>query len=230
MNYSIGKTPTIDAIVIKSLLVPVITPEVNPLDSLEIVRQALDQALNKDKNTEELPDLSKHYRSLSPKLLKAALWVVNRRIEYAEALDSYLYALYEESVGKDFEMTPHSQVESTPRFNFDKLDRHLKYYLLQGTENDIVLNGNEARKERPRTTLNKTLESSSTTSFLIADCFATAKKYRKSSGDLNIKTVSEEVLNHANKKYGPVTGQSDSSIRNRLNDGKIVLPDPRESK
>lgn len=137
MNYSIGSTPAIDEIVIKTLVIPVFSPELNPLVSLEVIREAIEQVLDKGMNPDDKSEMCQYYESFSPAQLKAALRVVNKRISYANALDEYLEVLYRESVGNDSGLTPHSQIESTPRFNFDAIDEHLKLYLLQGSDSDF---------------------------------------------------------------------------------------------
>ncbi len=137
MNYSIGKTPAIDEIVIKTLDIPVISPEINPLVTLEVIREAIEQVLDKGMNPDHKLEVCQYYESFSPAQLKAALRVVSRRISYANALDEYLEVLYHESVGNDSGLTPHTQVESTPRFYFDAIDEHLMLNLLQGTDSDF---------------------------------------------------------------------------------------------
>lgn len=219
MGYSIGKTPAIDEIVIKTLVIPVISPKINPLDVLEAVREAIEQVLDNDLDPDKKSEVCQYYESLPPAQLKAALKVVNRRIAYANALDEYLEVLYHESVGNDSELTPHTQVESTPRFNFDAIDEHLKFYLLQGTDSDVSDGGLPAPRIKSKNTIEKSIESANYTSFLIADTFLKSAPYKKPNGELNINAISTAVMIHARGKYKDLEGQSDSSVRDRLKAG-----------
>ena len=226
MGYSIGKTPAIDEIVIKTLVIPVISPEINPLDTLDVIRGAIEEALDTNIAPKKKSDISKHYVSFEPRTLKAALRVIEKRIAYANALSDYLGVLYQENVGTDSGLTPHNQLEPTPRFNFKEIDYHLKVYLLQGTDDDMNPTGQGKKKSNPKNVIEKSIESAQTTSFLIADRFATGDKFIKSSGELNIDAISKAVALHAQKKYSLVDGQGDSSIKARLNAGKEALPKP----
>ena len=190
MNYSIGKTPAIDEIVIKTLVIPITSTDTNPLDTLELVRGAIEEALDTNIAPKKRSDISKYYASFAPRTLKAALRVIEKRIAYANALSDYLDVLYQENVGTDSGLTPHNQIEPTPRFNFKEIDYHLKVYLLQGTDDDVNPTGQGKKKSNPKNVIEKSIESAQTTSFLIADRFvdklATGGKFRKSSGELNI--------------------------------------------
>ena len=241
MNYKLSDTPTIDEIVVKTLIIPLISPDLNPLDALEVVKEAIEQALNTDTPTDELSELTEHFKSYSQTRLKAALRYVKSRIAAAAALDEYLFALYQDSVGKDSEMTPHSEPESTPRLNAKAVLNHLRYDFLQGTEDDIrgpdqvteaqhsFGDAETARKSTQKhspTPTQKAFKSSDITCFLIADLLTRGKKkYRKSeeAGALNINSVSKAVQEHASRTFPSVQGQSDASIRDRLNNGKNAL-------
>lgn len=108
MNYSIGRTPAIDEIIIEALVIPIIFPDANPLDVLEHIRYTIEQVLDRTLPPEDKSETSKYYESLSPSLLKAALQVINQRISYANALDEYLEVLYRENVGTDSGLTLHT--------------------------------------------------------------------------------------------------------------------------
>ena len=236
MSYNISQTPTIDEVVVKALNLIVVSPEIHPLTCLEIIKESINEVLNPDMVTDSSSETTKYYKNFSPNVLKAALRLIDKRIAYAEALDEYLYTLYQESVGKNYEMTPHSQVETTPRFNFEALDSHLNFFLLQDITQgpDQGTNGQmatEAAVTTTRTTvregrnvLEKKVTSANVTSFLIAERFVTLEKYRnKSNGKLNISALSTEVQLYASEKYQSAPGQSDSSIRDRLKAGRNIL-------
>ncbi len=240
MNDMISNTPTIDEIVQKTLIIPWIGPDLDPLELLEAVRYEIERALNTDTQGSELSELSEHLKSYSQTRLKAALRYVDSRIHAAKALDEYLWVLYQDSVGKDSEMTPHSEIKSTPRFHLKEVLDHLRTDLLQGTEDDIrspdqvtkahqnVNNANGAPKTSKPSSLTpteKAFKSSDVTSFLIADLLAKGPKFRKKeeAGALNIASISMAVQEHALSKFPTLKGQSDSSIRDRLKNGMKAL-------
>lgn len=231
MAIGIGKTPAIDEIVISTLIIPIVSPDINPLDALQYTIDGIQAAINKD----ETDEIAKYYQKFSDKTLKAALEVAKCRQEHAYALQEYLYALYEESAVSGNNLTPHEQIESTPRFNINEIKDHLKFYLMQGTEDDLIVNNTPSSdKKEPKLTtrgsggtlLEKTLNNTYATCYLLADKLisnTTSSQYRKSDGDININALSDDLEAHANYHYPKSESQSPSSIRDRLKKGKDYL-------